>query len=216
MQKTELLTRIAAVRRDLGSMLFHFTRSSPQEGGKPPRKAYDNLQSILREGRIRGFGNSIMGGHKCVCFTEAPITEMAALFNLARISSPDEPKPPYEPYGVAVTKKWLFERGGRPVIYQPPAEYELLPNQLQYRHVSYDPCGGPDVTWEREWRIQTDTLALDHEQCLVIVPEAAEAFYITYEHADLEVDSYSNEGEPEHATHFASWLCVSLDFFGLT
>jgi hypothetical protein len=214
MSASDLLTRIASVRRDLGSMLFHFTRAAPAEGGNRTRTAYENLESILKERRLRGAAGAIKGGHKCVCFTEAPITEMAALFNLSRISAGDQMKPRYEPFGIAVPKKWLFERGGRPVIYQPVNEYAALPAEMQYRHVSYDPVSGIDFTWEREWRIRTDSLVLEPRHTLVVVPDASEAFYLGYLHSELEVD-VDRDGTPEGASHQPTWVCVSLDFFGL-
>jgi hypothetical protein len=71
-----------------------------------------------------------------------------------------------------VSKLWLFQQGGRPVIYQPDGEYDLLPEVLRYRHVRYEP-DQVDFTWEREWRIQTKTLPLDLQQTTFVVPSRA-------------------------------------------
>jgi hypothetical protein len=73
-----LLRRIRGVRRDLGHRLFHFTRSvSPGPTDLEPAApipAFDVLQKILRERQLIGSGRWVKGGHRCVCFTEAPIS----------------------------------------------------------------------------------------------------------------------------------------------
>jgi hypothetical protein len=104
----------------------------------------------------------------CVCFTEAPLAEMASLFASAAML--DEAQAlRYEPFGVGVPKDWLFRTGGRSVIYQSDAEYELLPDDFRWRHCRYEP---PDIdfTWEREWRIRTERLDLERAQTWVFVP----------------------------------------------
>lgn len=60
----------------------------------------------------------------------------------------------YSAFGVVVSKTWLFNQGGRPVINQANEEYVQLPDSLKYRHVRYEPHRGIDHAWEREWRIQ--------------------------------------------------------------
>jgi hypothetical protein len=81
----------------------------------------------------------------------------------------------YKPFGVMVSKSWLFSQGGRPVIYQPDEEFELLHESQRFRHVRYEPnAPSPDrrvdFTWEREWRILIDELPLVPDQTTVVVP----------------------------------------------
>jgi len=221
-----LVERISAVRRDLGNLLFHFTRRIPADDGflsgkpVPEKSAYSAFSQILKDGKLRGSNGCVKGGHNCVCFSEAPISEMVALFNLAKNTPPKEAAPRYEPYGVAVTKDWLFSKGGRPAIYQPAADYALLPPEMQYRHVTYDLAAGIDFTWEREWRIKTDSLMLDPRKTLVVVPTREEAFDLMYEHASLEqdwdVEGTSGVGWVSGAYHKPKWLAVSLDLLGFT
>lgn len=209
---------MAALRRDLGDLLFHFTKSLPEAKQSPftiNYTAYGVLQSILRERKLRGSSKAVKGSHNVICFTEAPITEMAAIFNMAAISEKSEKELKYEPYGIALSKKWLYSKGGRPVIYQGKHEYDSLPDILKYRHVSYNPNEGPDFTWEREWRIKADELALDSENCLVVVPDAGTAFNLSYENADIEAD-FDRDGTPIAAYHVPRWTVVSLDLFGFT
>ena len=78
----ELLKRIKLVRRDLGSLLFHFTRApgcptvevetGPGSRVIMPASASAVLQKILHEGALKGTSRWTYG-FSCVCFTEAPI-----------------------------------------------------------------------------------------------------------------------------------------------
>jgi hypothetical protein len=72
-----------------------------------------------------------------------------------------------------IEKKWLFTRGGRPVIYQSDTEFELLHEDQRFRHVRYEPDADVDFTWEREWRIRTNELSLDPKVATLIVPTRA-------------------------------------------
>jgi hypothetical protein len=52
------------------------------------------------------------------------------------------------------------------------SEYDLLPDELKYRHSTYEPVGQKptDWSWEREWRIQANELPLDPSCTTVVVP----------------------------------------------
>jgi hypothetical protein len=74
-----------------------------------------------------------------------------------------------------VRKTWLFERGGRPIIYQPSSEKAKLGESLRYLHMDFD-LRDPkvrDFTWEREWRIPVAELPLDDVAMTLIVPNRA-------------------------------------------
>ena len=62
----------------------------------------------------------------------------------------------YKPFGVILTKKWLFEQCGRPVIYQADLEYASLPEEMRWRHVRYEPQIEPaiDFSGKREWKYE--------------------------------------------------------------
>lgn len=219
----ELLKQIQFLRRDLGSLLFHFTQHPKvtveieQGTAKLYLSAHPRsvLEKIASEGCLRGSSTYIKGSYQCVCFTESPITEIAALFRLSNAASNTGMRPRYEPYGVAVKKEWLYERGGRPVIYQSDAEFDALPEAIRYRHVRYEPNNGIDFTWEREWRIKIEELKLEPSAAVFILPTAKEVFDFTYGHAKLEADFDRDDERPIGFYHAAKWLAVSLDFFGL-
>jgi hypothetical protein len=214
----ELARRIRLVRRDLGDLLFHFTRGDPpviQEVGNVrlnvSTTAGNRLTSILRQGALRG-SSTWTYGLDTVCFTEAPIQEFNAIFELNSIASENRLRPRYEPYGVAVTKAWLYSLGGRPVIYDSPTALEGFPRPLLYRFCPYDPTSGIDFTWEREWRVQTRLLQLEPAHTLVIVPTAAEAFEIVQMHANPSADLDAT-GSSMGTSYAPTWLAVSLDMF---
>jgi hypothetical protein len=146
------------IRGDLSERLIHLTR------GDTDVEAMKAFFSIARSRKLHGSDRGIRGGHKCVCFSEAPIAVMAEM--LANRESR------YAPLGVMVDKTWLFGQGGRPVIYQPESEFGLLPKALQYRHVRYEPDRrkDKDFSWEREWRLRADVVDLDPSITTLVVP----------------------------------------------
>ena len=205
----ELASRIRLVRRDMSSLLFHFTRSS---GGE---SALSILRRILQDGRLLGNGKWT-DGLDCVCFTEAPIPEFAAIFSLVEIAASAEQRPRYEPYGIAVTKEWLFRQGGRPVIYEHASAFGTYATAQHYRLVPFDPQAGIDFTWEREWRIRATHLTLDPTSALVVVPTANQAFQLM----DRFLAPPTGEGttaswDVQSQYHNPKWMAVSLDLFGV-
>jgi hypothetical protein len=167
------------IRGDLSNRLVHLTR------GTSPQNAAENFLSVFRSGLLRGSNGYIRGGFNCVCFSEAPLSVLTQA-----LASPPENGMRYAPFGVIVGKSWLFEKGGRPVIYQSHEEYELLSNAQQFRHVRYEPHRGIDHTWEREWRIHTDALQLEPQETTFVVPTRAWERRFHQEHID-EVASVS-------------------------
>jgi hypothetical protein len=121
-------------------------------------------------------------GTTVVCFSESPIDVLARLFASTGHSFR------YRPFGIMVPKAWLFAKGGRPVIYQPEADFELLPQALQHRHVRFDEPGkARDFTFEREWRIAADELHLEPASCTLIVPDREWDYRLREEHEQRDM-----------------------------
>ena len=102
----------------------------------------------------------------------------------------------YSPFGVIFDKKWVFDKGGRPVIYQPDSDFDILPETHKWRHVRYEPTAEEpiDFSWEREWRIQTDELLFDPSVAVLVVPDQDWANILIGEHEteqDFKVMQYS-------------------------
>ena len=146
------------VRDDLSNRLIHLTRDADD------KLASDKFLEILLARRVNGSRRDIRGGQLCVCLTEAPISKLAMT-----IAQANQQAFRYRPFGIILTKEWVFSNGGRPVIYQKNDEFDLLPDALKYRHVRFEP-GECDYTWEREWRVPTNALLLEPAQTTVVVP----------------------------------------------
>lgn len=150
------------IRSDLSECLVHLTRGATAD------EAVGKFTSIMNSKTLLGGDGHIRGGYKCVCFSEAPISAIAQI-----LAQPSVHDMRYAPFGVMVRKPWLFGEGGRPVIYQPEIEFDLLPETLRYRHVRYEPGKDVDHTWEREWRLKADALELNLAEVTFVVPSRA-------------------------------------------
>ena len=178
------------IRTDIGDVLVHWTRRN----GKT-ETAFDILTRILEEETLKGGTGYIRGKYNCVCFTESPISDLVKVFTLSRLYSEREDRNRYEPYGIAVKKQWLFNLGGRPVIYSSGEEFDTLPESMRWRYVNFNPVQ-TDFTREREWRIRVDTLTLEPAQTAIIVP--------TKQHANRLIEMFGTK-----------WLPISLSVLGL-
>jgi hypothetical protein len=147
------------LRDDLSNKLIHLTRGNSFDD------AAATFTKIVTEKRLLGGTGCIKGRFTCVCFSEAPLSKLTTI-----LANPMAHGMRYKPFGVMLDKTWLFEQGGRPVIYQPDSECELLIPEQRWRHVRYEPQNGIDFTWEREWRIHADELALDPMVTTFVIP----------------------------------------------
>jgi len=132
----------------------------------------------------------IRGSYRCICFTEAPLAAFSSGF-VAQF-----PFTRYSQFGLMFEKKWIFERGGRPVIYQPDSDFDLLPEDLRWRHVRFEPTGDTiiDWTWEREWRVCCNELVFTPAEAIIVVPNeqwASELRRIHNIDQDLTVELYA-------------------------
>jgi hypothetical protein len=150
--------RRAAQTLGEGAMLTHFTRASKAAS------AMDNLISILEHGEIRGGRRMVRGGAPAVCMFDVPLGALRAI--LVR-----ENRRRYEPFGIAIDRRYAFGCGARPVIYLPWREARaLVPPAEHWRVVSLEIDRKPGVDWthEREWRLRGD-LRLEPRACAALV-----------------------------------------------
>lgn len=171
-------------RLDITDNLIHFTSANSDD------VAYQRLREIVGGRVLIGSGSKIKGGFSCVCFSEAPLKALSAGLVNDRGSSR------YRPFGIIFDKAWIFAQGGRPVIYQTDEEYGLLPQELRWRHMRYEPIAAEpiDFTWEREWRINTDGLLFDPSVAGVVVPNAdwAARFEANFnEEQEIKIQEYA-------------------------
>lgn len=107
---------IELIRSDMSNWLIHFTQYNP-DSAQDNEYPFGVLREIIYEGKLKGSSKRIKGGYTCVCFSEAPLTKAISLIKYEE-SQGSLRKIRYAPFGVAVRKEWLFQQGGRPVIYQ--------------------------------------------------------------------------------------------------
>ncbi len=145
------------IRPDISNSLIHLIRD---KDGLSSENIFDK---IVSEKVILGSTENIRGKFNCICFSETPISAISQIIALK------DKRFHYGPYEFMFSKKYLFEKGARPVIYQPDSDFDLLQENLQYRHVRFE-IEKTDWTWEREWRISTDRLDLDPKFVTLIIP----------------------------------------------
>ena len=91
-------------REDISAYLVHFIRGDSYD------QAFQTLTSIVSGSQLLGGTGFIKGNYRCVCFSEAPIKALGQMLMRSGVHGVK-----YKPFGVILTKKWLFEQGGRPV-----------------------------------------------------------------------------------------------------
>lgn len=140
-------------RPDLSPYLIHLTKNSAKDDGI---SAYENLVSILIEGEILGSTTGkgmIKGNRPAACFMDVPLSSLKYVLTP---ENSDPQKPRYEPYGIAVTKRFGYKKGCRPVLYLSNDETKKLaiPSDELWRVVRFEVSTKGWVSWlhEREWR----------------------------------------------------------------
>ena len=133
------------MRVDISEYLYHWIRAESEED------AINNLCNIIENRKLLGGNGFIRGNHTCICFTETPMN----LFHKTESR--------YKKFGVRLSKEHVFDKGGRPVIYQHDNEYKNLPENLKWRHVSFCPPK-IDFTWEREQTPRVRSMIYDRNR----------------------------------------------------
>lgn len=143
-------------RPDLSPYLIHLTKSTKDDNGST---AFDNLVSILEDGKIFGSSNTsfIKGPNNATCFMDIPFVSLKYLLN---DENTDKEMPRYEPFGIVVLKTTAYDKGCRPVLYMSDDELAdlRLPEREKWRVVRFELSHEECVSWvhEREWRCKGD------------------------------------------------------------
>jgi hypothetical protein len=167
--------RRAAPAIPSAAMLTHLTRASRTAS------ALDNLVAILGAGVIKGSPRMVRSGRPAVCLFDVPLGDLSRLLSRAN-------RRRYEPFGIAIDKRYAFRVGARPAIYMPWREAgRMLAQEEMWRVVSMDLERAPGVDWsyEREWRVAGD---------LAIAPQRAVALVESWRDADEVYERF--EGDP--------------------
>ncbi|MBI2565430.1 MAG: hypothetical protein HYV63_00175 [Candidatus Schekmanbacteria bacterium] len=173
---------------DLDEYLFHYTRARPgpwpdqsrmdyfaelRNGGQySGHRGRDALERILDHRKIYASSRLIRGGVSVVCFTDR---SPAAIRSLTRWSR-GQTRWSFEPYAIAVRRRYAVARGVAPVLHLSAGHHAELAREQQFRYQRFEP---PECDWtaEGEWRHAGDFDFSDvtPEDLTVITPTAAEA-----------------------------------------
>lgn len=176
MNKT--LYEILQSRQDLSDYVFHFTKN---------KNAKNTLREIIQDGEIKDINNN---GY--ICFSEAPVTVLPPMFDVFRKYN----DPMYAPYGIGIKKDFIYNEGGRPVIYGNQEEALMLPHKLLWRFVNFAP-NKYDFTWLREWRIPKTQINLNFNNCIAIVDkkkDITDMHDVFFELDDIDIDAEPEDG----------------------
>ncbi|GIW92271.1 MAG: hypothetical protein KatS3mg110_0312 [Pirellulaceae bacterium] len=143
------------------------------------REAFDVLARIVRERCLRASGSIIRGAPPVVCFSEIPLEQLSS----RTVFRTHRQRWDCLPYGMAIHRRWLEERGARPVRYGDQRQgLHLSPEERAFFQPATDRTGRVDWTQEREWRLVGDCSLeeLPRESGLVFVATPTEARAMSY------------------------------------
>lgn len=156
---SELWRKRYVERSDLTTELVHLTRATDN------KSIIDILFEILESKTIRGSTTSsgfIVGHTPAVCFQDAPLNAVGqnCWFEQTYRKENEWAKKRYDPVGIILRKKYVFKKGGRPVIYDVTSEAKnYLPSDQWWRIVNFDLNDNENIVdWshEREWRVPNE------------------------------------------------------------
>lgn len=165
-----------ARRSDMSSQLVHLTRSTVLNGRQVG--PVDVLTKILLERRIAASNTQtgfIVGDVPATCFQDAPVYAVAqniyAEQQYREVVA--EAKVRYVGVGLMFNKAYVYQRGGRPVVYEDTERAkELLPEDEWWRIVRFNLSDEENIidwTHEREWRVPGG-FDFDLDEATVLVP----------------------------------------------
>ena len=222
--------RIRKARTDLTNYVIHWTNYKNTQKLRVIRP-YEVLREILQCGylkpsfaprrslRTRTKVNTINGDYPAVCFTEQPLD--------CYIISCDNLPSRYKPYGIALNKYYLYDYGGRSVIYGDKSLLESLPEEYKYLWARYNPIPEPgllggdsypvDWTHEREWRCRVnqhyprywgvENLPLPQEGVPILLP-------MDYRKNKITPDFYILVDKKEEVIDLEQWILHLLPYQG--
>lgn len=167
--------RIAS-RSDLTGHLIHLTREANTNGKE--FSSLEVLMKILLEECLNGSSTKsgfICGNRKAVCFQDTPLYQLAQNIYSDQEYRKQNPnaKLRYVGIGLMFPKTYIYNNGGRPVIYDNTEDAKAyLPYKEWWRIVKLelsDETNIIDWTHEREWRLP-DNFNFQLEEAIVILP----------------------------------------------
>lgn len=182
-------------RSDISMGLVHLTK------GNDKLNSFQVLMKILKEQKLIGSTNQtingvprgfICGNEPVVCFQDVPLFSLSENILLEQQMHSDAPTAPirYTAFGLRFDKRYIFQKGGRPVIYEKTeVAKKFLPNDEYWRIVKLDLDNVDNIidwTYEREWRIKGDfSFDLNEVEILLSDQDSVNKFYKYCEKEDM-------------------------------
>lgn len=182
-------------RSDISMGLVHLTK------GNDKLNSFQVLMKILKEQKLIGSTNQtingvprgfICGNEPVVCFQDVPLFSLSENILLEQQMHSDAPTAPirYTAFGLRFDKRYIFQKGGRPVIYEKTeVAKKFLPNDEYWRIVKLDLDNVDNIidwTHEREWRIKGDfSFDLNEVEILLSDQDSVNKFYKYCEKEDM-------------------------------
>lgn len=157
-----------------GDYWWRWLTQTPGLAAAGPPSAWDTLLRIVCQQRLRASGRLIPGQQPVVCFSGRCPAETAA----RRTFRPHLRRWDYEPYGVAIDRRWLMDHGARPVEYLEAGEPDNHFQQPRYSRGS--PATRIDWSLEQEfrWEGDLDLRRIPTEALFYFVRTAVEARHL--------------------------------------
>ncbi|MGG0789277.1 DUF2971 domain-containing protein [Peribacillus simplex] len=165
-------------RSDLSGYVYHLTKAELGSDGKTTMKTLDRLIKIITERKLIGSSTEsgfITGNRKAVCFQDAPIQGIVQnVLHENSFRAELGGKVRYTYLGLAFPKPYIFQQGGRPVMYErKEIAKKILPEDEWWRIVDLNLMNKDNIvdwTHEREWRLPADEFNFDLDRVTVILP----------------------------------------------
>ncbi|WMX55653.1 MULTISPECIES: DUF2971 domain-containing protein [unclassified Peribacillus] len=185
----EMWRKRSKERTDITGHLTHLTRI-PRDNSEPLnvviKRGVDILIKILKERKIIGSNPSqgfIVGNNPAVCFQEAPLYGVCQnIYHEQENRQALGGKNRYDALGLSFAKRYVFEKGGRPVLYEDKdIAKKILPMEEWWRIVSFNLADeGKIIDWthEREWRVKEDFKFELSETYVLLLNQATYRYFI--------------------------------------
>lgn len=165
-------------RTDISGFVYHLTKSIRNNDGEVTMSATERLIKIIEERKLNGSSTQsgfITGNRKAVCFQDAPLSGVIQnVVHEREFKKELGDKVRYVGVGLAFPKSYIFQQGGRPVMYEgKETAKKILPKDEWWRIVDFslmDKENIIDWTHEREWRLPADEFHFDLSRAIVLLP----------------------------------------------
>jgi len=161
-------------RSDLSQYLIHLTKGD----SKNSLTEMNVMLKILNDKKLIGSTTSsgfIVGSTTAVCLQDAPLFSVGQNIwyeNNKRKSNPNQ-KVRYGAYGILFRKRFIYDKGGRPVIYDKTEDAKKYIHESKWwKIVNLDLSNSDNITdWthEREWRVPGD-LQFNLKDIVIVLP----------------------------------------------